>query len=63
MTKVKRLGVLLVAAFAFAAWVAPTAFGDAGGGPGSNSGCPDISHRPRPTKGVGTSRLEPRAFV
>ncbi len=45
MTKVKRLGALLFALCVFAAAV-PAAFADAGGGPGSNNGCP--GHQPPP---------------
>ncbi len=46
MSKVKRLGVLLFAVCVFAASVAPAAFADAGGGPGSNAGC--AGHQPPP---------------
>jgi hypothetical protein len=49
MTKAKRLGALLFAVCAFAVTVAPPAFGDAGGGPGSNHGCP--GHQPPPPPG------------
>jgi len=45
MTKVKRLGALFFALCALAISV-PPAFADAGGGPGSNHGCP--GHQPPP---------------
>jgi hypothetical protein len=45
MSRTKRLGALLFAGLAFAASVTP-ALGDAGGGPGSNNGCP--GHQPPP---------------
>jgi hypothetical protein len=50
MTKVKRLGALLFALCVFAVSV-PSAFADAGGGPGSNHGCP--GHQPPPPPGGG----------
>ncbi len=51
MKKAKRLGALLFAVCVFAISVAPSAFGDAGGGPGSNHGCP--GHQPPPPPGGG----------
>jgi hypothetical protein len=53
MTKVKRVAALLLAVFAFAITVAPAAFGDAGGGPGSNHGCPGHQPPPPPSGGCG----------
>jgi hypothetical protein len=53
LTKVKRLCALLLAVCAFAASVAPAAFGDAGGGPGSNAGCPGHQPPPPPHGGCG----------
>ena len=52
MTKTKRLGAVFFAVFAFAAAVTP-AFGDAGGGPGSNNGCPGHQPPPPPHHGCG----------
>jgi hypothetical protein len=46
MTKFKRFGALLFAVCAFAVSVTPVAVADAGGGPGSNNGCP--GHQPPP---------------
>jgi len=54
MTKAKRFGALLCAVFALAAAVAPAALADAGGGPGSNHGCP--GHQPPPPPGGGCGK-------
>jgi hypothetical protein len=51
VTRIKRAAALLFAVCAFAAAIAPAAMGDAGGGPGSNHGCP--GHQPPPPPGGG----------
>jgi hypothetical protein len=53
MSRLKRFGALLFAACAFAAAIAPGAVGDAGGGPGSNHGCPGHQPPPPPNHGCG----------
>jgi hypothetical protein len=53
MTRVKRLGALLLAVCALAISVAPVAFANAGGGPGSNNGCPGHQPPPQPSGGCG----------
>jgi hypothetical protein len=50
MTKAKRLVVALLAASLFAVSAAP-AYADAGGGPGSNAGCPGHQPPPPPSGG------------
>ena len=55
MTKVKRLGALLLAVCALATSVAPVAFANAGGGPGSNNGCPGHQHRPSRVEAAATN--------
>jgi hypothetical protein len=51
MTRVKRVGALVLMTCALAISLAPAAFADAGGGPGSNHGCP--GHQPPPPPGGG----------
>jgi hypothetical protein len=51
MTRIRRLGAMVFAVCAFTASIAPAAFADAGGGPGSNAGCP--GHQPPPPPGGG----------
>jgi hypothetical protein len=51
MTRMKRVGAVVFALFALAGSVAPAAFSDAGGGPGSNAGCP--GNQPPPPPGGG----------
>jgi len=53
MTKVKRIAAVLFAVGLLTGSVAPTAFGDAGGGPGSNHGCPGHQPPPPPNHGCG----------
>jgi hypothetical protein len=49
MSRTKRPGALLFAVCALAVSAASPAFGDVGGGPGSNNGCP--GHQPPPPPG------------
>jgi hypothetical protein len=51
MSRFRRFGAMLFAVCAVAVSVAPVAFADAGGGPGSNHGCP--GHQPPPPPGGG----------
>jgi hypothetical protein len=51
MTKAKRFGALLFAVCALAASLAPAALADAGGGAGSNNGCPGHQPPPPPSGG------------
>jgi hypothetical protein len=46
MTRIRRVGAIVFAVCAFTVTIAPAAFADAGGGPGSNHGCP--GHQPPP---------------
>jgi hypothetical protein len=53
MSRRKRVAALIFAVAAFAATVAPASLGDAGGGPGSNNGCPGHQPPPPPNHGCG----------
>jgi len=53
MAKMRRIGALLFAVAAMAVSLAPAAFADAGGGPGSNHGCPGHQPPPPPHHGCG----------
>jgi hypothetical protein len=53
MTRIKRAGAAFFVACAFAASLAPAALADAGGGPGSNAGCPGHQPPPPPSHGCG----------
>jgi len=47
----KMVGLLLAFGLLAGSLAAPAAYGDAGGGPGSNHGCP--GHQPPPPPGGG----------
>jgi hypothetical protein len=51
MTRIRRLGAMVLAVCVFTVSIAPAAFADAGGDPGSNAGCP--GHQPPPPPGGG----------
>lgn len=51
MRRIRRVGAIVFAVCAFTVSVAPAALADAGGGPGSNHGCP--GHQPPPPPGGG----------
>jgi hypothetical protein len=51
MTSFRRLGAALFVVYALVVSAAPVAYADAGGGPGSNTGCP--GHQPPPPPGGG----------
>ena len=53
MTKVRRFSALLLCMFAVAISLVPAAFANAGGGPGSNNGCPGHQPPPQPSGGCG----------
>jgi 5-methylcytosine-specific restriction endonuclease McrA len=51
MRRIRRLGAVVFAICAFTVSVAPAALADAGGGPGSNHGCPGNQPPPPPAGG------------
>jgi hypothetical protein len=51
MTRIRRRGALVFALLTLTGSVAPAAFADAGGGPGSNHGC--AGNQPPPPPGGG----------
>jgi hypothetical protein len=53
MTRIRRRAALVFALLALAGSLAPAALADAGGGPGSNTGCPGNQPPPPPPPGGG----------
>jgi hypothetical protein len=66
MTRIRRLGAMVLAVCVFTVSIAPAAFADAGGDPGSNAGCPGHQPPPRQAEAATTNGSfiagEPRAL-